>query len=620
MNKYLNRLIEKYCTCSEQRHVLTLLFITLVLTCGIGYSIQYRLGNMLHAYMEDQIVQSITMMSQMDNDIINNRLSWLEDCSSALDETPEDMDFTINLMQQGLDGEIGILRFDGTRLRGPADSIVTFDEFPELRRIERGRAMLIVNDAGTAYLIAAPLHGKATGNVNAILYCKATPDSVVSELLNAHHINGSTFWLVSHKLNAISRPSHPASEESQQHFVELMASDRLATMLPELERHAVVVQAANDTHSGSNFVTLAEIRPDLYLVGYIQGDEFVNPVKDIANFQRYGYVLFVSFVVLMLLYIFVLETRLLLRGQAETEAALAATKEAKARVEAEKARAEAAKAHAETCQAQAEHANQAKSLFLSNMSHEIRTPINAIIGMDEMILRESKEPAIEGYASDLRGSALHLLGLVNDILDFSKIEAGKMELVPVDYGLSSLLNDPVNMTEIRAKNKNLQFIVQADPQLPSVLHGDEVRLKQVAMNILTNAVKYTPQGSVTLAVTFEKMDEKRIRLRFSVKDTGIGIKPEDLPKLGQAFQRIEEERNATIEGTGLGMNITQRLLQLMHSQMEIASTYGEGSTFAFAVEHTVVDWQPLGDFESQVRRAAKKPDWEPLQKLLTTQE
>ena len=543
MNKYLNRLIEKYCTCSEQRHVLTLLFITLVLTCGIGYSIQYRLGNMLHAYMEDQIVQSITMMSQMDNDIINNRLSWLEDCSSALDETPEDMDFTINLMQQGLDGEIGILRFDGTRLRGPADSIVTFDEFPELRRIERGRAMLIVNDAGTAYLIAAPLHGKATGNVNAILYCKATPDSVVSELLNAHHINGSTFWLVSHKLNAISRPSHPASEESQQHFVELM-----------------------------------------------------------------------------LLYIFVLETRLLLRGQAETEAALAATKEAKARVEAEKARAEAAKAHAETCQAQAEHANQAKSLFLSNMSHEIRTPINAIIGMDEMILRESKEPAIEGYASDLRGSALHLLGLVNDILDFSKIEAGKMELVPVDYGLSSLLNDPVNMTEIRAKNKNLQFIVQADPQLPSVLHGDEVRLKQVAMNILTNAVKYTPQGSVTLAVTFEKMDEKRIRLRFSVKDTGIGIKPEDLPKLGQAFQRIEEERNATIEGTGLGMNITQRLLQLMHSQMEIASTYGEGSTFAFAVEHTVVDWQPLGDFESQVRRAAKKPDWEALQKLLTTQE
>ena len=194
-----------------------------------------------------------------------------------------------------------------------------------------------------------------------------------------------------------------------------------------------------------------------------------------------------------------------------------------------------------------------------------------------------------------------------------------MELVPVDYGLSSLLNDLVNMTEIRAKNKNLQFIVQADPQLPSVLHGDEVRLKQVAMNILTNAVKYTPQGSVTLAVTFEKMDEKRIRLRFSVKDTGIGIKPEDLPKLGQAFQRIEEERNATIEGTGLGMNITQRLLQLMHSQMEIASTYGEGSTFAFAVEQTVVDWQPLGDFESQVRRAALAPTEDALLKAPTAE-
>ena len=178
------------------------------------------------------------------------------------------------------------------------------------------------------------------------------------------------------------------------------------------------------------------------------------------------------------------------------------------------------------------------------MSHEIRTPINAIIGMDEIILRESREPAIEGYATDLRGSALHLLGLVNDILDFSKIEAGKMELVPVEYGLGSLLNDLVNMTEIRAKNKNLQFILKADPKLPTVLHGDEVRVKQVAMNILTNAVKYTHQGSVTLSVTFRKLSDKKVVLRFTVKDTGIGIKPEDLPKLGKAFQRATRRSRA----------------------------------------------------------------------------
>ena len=344
------------------------------------------------------------------------------------------------------------------------------------------------------------------------------------------------------------------------------------------------------------------IRPDLYLVGYIESTALVKPVEDIAGFLRHGYALFVLFVVLMLIYIFIRETQLLLQGQAETEDALHATEVAKAHAEEAKAQAEEARTHAEEAKEQAEHANQAKSLFLSNMSHEIRTPIHAIIGMDEMILRESREPAIEGYAADLRGSALHLLGLVNDILDFSKIEAGKMELVPVEYGLGSLLNDLVNMTEIRAKNKNLQFILKADPKLPTVLYGDEVRVKQVAMNILTNAVKYTHQGSVTLSVTFRKLSDKKVVLRFTVKDTGIGIKPEDLPKLGKAFQRIEEARNATIEGTGLGMNITQRLLAMMHSHLEVDSVYGQGSTFAFEVGQDVINWAELGDFENQVRR------------------
>ena len=160
------------------------------------------------------------------------------------------------------------------------------------------------------------------------------------------------------------------------------------------------------------------------------------------------------------------------------------------------------------------------------------------------------------------------------------------------------------MTEVRAQKKHLQFILQADPGLPSVLYGDEVRLKQVAMNILTNAVKYTETGSVTLAVTFRQLDAGRIRLRFTVKDTGIGIKEEDMPKLCQAFERIEEARNATIEGTGLGMNITQRLLHLMDTQLEITSVYGQGSTFAFEVTQQVIKADPLGDFAQQVRQLA----------------
>ena len=248
-------------------------------------------------------------------------------------------------------------------------------------------------------------------------------------------------------------------------------------------------------------------------------------------------------------------------------------------------------------------ASQTKSDFLSSMSHEIRTPINAILGMDEMILRETKDEDILGYAENLRHAGNNLLGIVNDILDFSKIEAGKMEIIEVEYSMSSLLNDLVNMIKPRAQKKNLKIIVHADENLPSVLFGDEIRIKQVITNILTNAVKYTEKGSVTLNVTFSKSDEENIFLEVSVIDTGIGIKDEDISKLFSAFERIEEERNRTIEGTGLGMNITQKLLAMMNSHLEVNSVYGEGSNFSFKLAQKVVNGEPIGDFEEAFKKS-----------------
>ena len=251
-------------------------------------------------------------------------------------------------------------------------------------------------------------------------------------------------------------------------------------------------------------------------------------------------------------------------------------------------------------------ASKTKSEFLSNMSHEIRTPINAIIGMNEMILRESKDENILEYAENVRNASNNLLGIVNDILDFSKIEAGKMEIIPVEYELSSMMNDLVNMIQKRAEKKNLKLIVNVDKNLPTVLFGDEIRIKQVITNILTNAVKYTEKGSVTLTANFTDKNDEYVKIRFSVRDTGIGIKPEDIKKLFSAFERIEEERNRTIEGTGLGMNITQRLLNLMGTNLQVESKYGEGSLFWFEIEQKIINAEPIGDFTGAFKRSLKQ--------------
>ena len=251
----------------------------------------------------------------------------------------------------------------------------------------------------------------------------------------------------------------------------------------------------------------------------------------------------------------------------------------------------------------AKAANKSKSQFLSNMSHEIRTPINAILGMNEMILRESEDENILEYAENIRSAGNSLLGIVNDILDFSKIEAGKMEIIPVEYALSSLLNDLVNMVQKRAEDKDLTFNIEADENLPSELFGDEIRIKQIITNILTNAVKYTEKGGVTLTVNFKNISENEILLCVSVKDTGIGIKPEDLKKLFSAFERIEEKRNRTIEGTGLGMNITQRLLEMMGTELQVSSVYGEGSEFSFELVQKVVNRHPIGNFAETFRHS-----------------
>jgi len=259
----------------------------------------------------------------------------------------------------------------------------------------------------------------------------------------------------------------------------------------------------------------------------------------------------------------------------------------------------------EKAKTEAENANKAKSQFLAKMSHEIRTPINAVLGLNEMIITESTDEKVREYAEDVKASSEVLLSLINDILDSSKIESGMMELLPVNYSIGSMLNDIYNMIGIKAKDKNLELIFDVDSSMPREYFGDDKRIRQVLLNLLTNAVKYTEEGTVTLKVSCTVTGENAV-VHYSVKDTGIGIRKEDIGKIYDEFQRFDGDRNRNVEGTGLGMKITQQFLRLMGSELKIESVYEKGSEFSFDLEQKVVNEAPLGDFRGKLIKTGNK--------------
>lgn len=244
-------------------------------------------------------------------------------------------------------------------------------------------------------------------------------------------------------------------------------------------------------------------------------------------------------------------------------------------------------------------AEQTRDLFLANMSHELRTPINTILGLNELILRESQEEAIKEYALDIRQAGSVLLTLVSDILDFTKLEAGQMKLSDGIYDVSSLLNDLVNGISIPLRKKKLDLELDIAKDVPYKLSGDEIHLRQILNNLLSNAVKYTDRGKVTLHLGWNRLEGDEIEIDFAVKDTGIGIREKDIAKLFSAFQRMDTVTRGKKDSTGLGLAITNRLVEMMGGRLEVQSTFGKGSSFSFRIVQKVVENAPLGDFEKK---------------------
>jgi signal transduction histidine kinase/CheY-like chemotaxis protein/HPt (histidine-containing phosphotransfer) domain-containing protein len=456
------------------------------------------------------------------------------------------------------------MRLDGTVIHGKAVSKWDFLRLPSAY----GGNAVVDYCSGKGLLFAVPvMHGK---NVKAVIY-RLYDESLLTELfgLSEYNYGSDVCLLIQERNGKIIIPYENYDEAERKFFEDEMIQIGFREIRKKLERNksaSVYCQSS----SGRYFLFATDLpQTNCTMIGYITWAAIAGDIFRIYMLLLSGGTLMLILFAFVSAYLFIMRTR------AEESDALRKAKQA------------------------AEAANNAKSDFLANMSHEIRTPINAIIGMNEMILRESQNPDVIGYAQNSAVASEALLSLINDILDFSKIESGKFTLVEENYKLKDVIKSLVNMMKPRAEKKNLAFHVKVNPATENFLFGDPVRIRQIALNLLSNAVKYTNSGSVELIADSEAISLDEIILRFTVKDTGIGIKKSDIPKIFNDFERFDSQKNKNIEGTGLGLAITYKLLEMMEGKVDVQSVYGKGSTFTVMIPQKVVGNEVIGDFNDE---------------------
>ena len=544
--------------------IIPVIAIFVVILLCVGLLMQAKMNKLMQSYIVMQVTEQAKSAAELAATKIRLQYELLENIAGRI---TGDKDTDTRIMEDAwtlTDGiSMGVLELNGNAVVGEP---LSFSDYFAIQDAFRGNASMSYCK-GKGLLFTAPVFNGS--NVKYVVY-KLYDESILLDAfgVGVYGDHGVTIVADEHFQTVVPCGVEGVDPEA------LLVKEEVAETISDIrDKMNIATAAASYNKSENAYFFMSEISGvDYYVIGMVDY-EYVSEG--------------LSYLLALVLWVFGLLVLLFVIGMVYLYGADEKARESEALREAKEL---------------AEHASKAKSDFLANMSHEIRTPINAIMGMNEMVIRESTDKAIKEYAYNIQHASQNLLSLINDILDFSKIEAGKMEIEETEYVLSSMLNDVVNMIQIKAEQKNLEFQVEVDSTLPMVVCGDENRIRQVLVNILNNAVKYTQSGRVRFLVSGAKTDRGTVQLKMTSEDTGIGIKEEDLGRLFRDFERLDLRKNRNVEGTGLGLAITKRLLDAMHGELSVESVYGEGSVFTITIEQKVIDAAEIGDFKENYER------------------